>query len=326
MARHRILRLVLVIALGVLVSGITLGPRANAAAQTPTMMGEAFWVGDAAAPMYVERLAPREGASQPYPLVLVHGAGQTGAATWIATPDGREGWAPYFVRRGFTTYVVDLPGHGRSGQPPDFAHWSGLRYVEALEALLVRTGPALVVTHSMGGRVGWKLAERAPERLAGLFAVTPAPPPNLVPRNVAPPLPEDAPYYQPPDFLRAALANTPTFPLAAWDQFVATLVPESARAVNEGRNAAGPELDVGPDALRGLPAVALAADLDAADPPAIVRRAADYFGIPLLQTDADWGLPGHGHLLMLEQGNLEIAAHVADWLEQTGQERARAAP
>jgi hypothetical protein len=29
---------------------------------------------------------------------------------------------------------------------------------------------------------------------------------------------------------------------------------------------------------------------------------------------------------VLEQGNLEVAAHVADWLEQAGQERARAAP
>src|SRR5207237_8956663 len=139
-----------------------------------------FWVGAAAGPMYVERLAPTDGASQAYPLVLVHGAGQTGAATWLGTPDGREGWAPYFVRRGFTTYVVDLPGHGRSGQPPDFPQWSGLRYVEALAALLDRTGPALVLTHSMGGRVGWKLAERAPAQLVGLVAVTRAPPPSVV--------------------------------------------------------------------------------------------------------------------------------------------------
>ncbi|HEY7065798.1 MAG TPA: alpha/beta hydrolase [Chloroflexota bacterium] len=296
------------------VLGATAGAAEQAAAQGTPVAAEAFWVGGAGAPLYVERLEPSAGASQPYPLVLVHGAGQTGAATWLVTPDGREGWAPYFVGRGFTTYVVDLPGHGRSGQPPGFAQWSGLRYVEALEALLARTGPALVVTHSMGGRVGWKLAERAPDRLAGLFAVTPAPPPNLVPPG-ADPLPEDAPYYQPEEFRRASLGNTPTFPLEAWDRFVASLVPESARAVNEGRNAAGPELNVGPDALRGIRAVALAADLDAADPPAIVRRTADYFGIPFLQTDADWGLPGHGHMLMLERGNLDLATRVADWLE-----------
>jgi hypothetical protein len=48
-------------------------------------------VGDAAAPMYVERLEPAGGPRQPYPLILVHGAGQTGATTWLLTPDGREG-------------------------------------------------------------------------------------------------------------------------------------------------------------------------------------------------------------------------------------------
>src|ERR1700687_2417246 len=32
-----------------------------------------------------------------------------------ATPDGREGWAQYFVRRGYAVYVVDQPGRGRSG-------------------------------------------------------------------------------------------------------------------------------------------------------------------------------------------------------------------
>jgi pimeloyl-ACP methyl ester carboxylesterase len=264
----------------------------------------------------VARVEGVGGARQPYPLVLVHGAGQTGAS-WLVTPDGREGWAPYFARRGFVTYVVDLPGHGRAGQPPDFAAWSGLRYVEALEALLERTGPALVLTHSMGGRVGWKLAERAAGRLAGLFAVTPARPPNLVPVGAAP-LPEDVPSVQDPAFVRAYLANTARFPHEAWDTFLATLVPESARAVNEGRNAAGPELNVGPDALRGIPAVALAAEEDAADPPPIVAASAAYFGIPLLRTDLDWGLAGHGHMLMLEHGSEAIAARIADWLEDVG--------
>src|SRR5437868_6256159 len=235
--RAQAARVLAVSALGglLLAAGLlALAPGAGQAQVPP----RAFWVGAAGAPMYVERLEPTGGTPRPYPLVLVHGAGQTGAS-YLATPDGREGWAPYFARRGFVTYVVDLPGHGRAGQPPDFASWSGLRYVEALEALLERTGPALVLTHSMGGRVGWKLAERAPARLAGLFAVTPARPPNLVPPGAAP-LPEDAPYVQDPAFVRAYLANTERFPLEAWDTFLATLVPESPRVVNEGRNAAGP--------------------------------------------------------------------------------------
>ena len=292
--------------------------------QGPGLSLQAFWVGDAAAPMYVERLEPADGARHPYPLVLVHGAGQTGAS-WMATPDGREGWAPYFVRRGFTTYVVDLPGHGRSGMPRDFHQWSGLRYVEAIEALLAASGPALVLTHSMGGRVGWKLVERSPDRIVGLFAVTPAPPPNLLPRNPTP-LPEDAIFYLDEAVARALFGNTAAFPHDAWDTFLSTLVPESPRAVNEGRKAAGPELYVeNRDAFRGIPAAALAAELDAADPPEVVQLSADYFGIPVIRTDLDWGLPGHGHMLMLERGNRELAERIADWLEAAVRRRQAAA-
>jgi hypothetical protein len=41
----------------------------------------------------------------------------------------------------------------------------------------------------------------------------------------------------------------------------------------------------------------------------------------MLQTDRDWGLSGHGHMLMLERGNLELAGHIADWLEQAQSQR-----
>lgn len=53
------------------------------------------------------------------PLVLWHGAGQS-ARTWETTPDGREGFASIFLRRGFSVYTIDQPrrGHaGRSTQP-----------------------------------------------------------------------------------------------------------------------------------------------------------------------------------------------------------------
>jgi hypothetical protein len=40
---------------------------------------------------------------------MVHGSTHTGAAL-ESTPDGREGWFPYFVRKGVSTYVVDHQG------------------------------------------------------------------------------------------------------------------------------------------------------------------------------------------------------------------------
>jgi pimeloyl-ACP methyl ester carboxylesterase len=68
--------------------------------------------------MYVEYMIPQELRS-PYPIVMVHGGNQTGT-NFTGTPDGREGWAQYFVRRGYAVYIVDQVGRGRS------AHWNGV--------------------------------------------------------------------------------------------------------------------------------------------------------------------------------------------------------
>jgi pimeloyl-ACP methyl ester carboxylesterase len=67
--------------------------------------------------MYVEVLTPRHPRSR-YPLVLIHGAAQT-ATNWMGTPDGRPGWADYFVGQGYTVYMVDQPARGRSPWLPD---------------------------------------------------------------------------------------------------------------------------------------------------------------------------------------------------------------
>ena len=49
------------------------------------------------------------------PLVFLHGAGQS-AKTWESTPDGREGFSTLFLRRGFSTYLIDQPRRGRAGR------------------------------------------------------------------------------------------------------------------------------------------------------------------------------------------------------------------
>jgi len=63
--------------------------------------------------MYVEVRIPAK-QTHPYPIVMVHGGTMSGT-NYIGTPDGREGWAQYFVRQGYAVYVVDQPGRGRSG-------------------------------------------------------------------------------------------------------------------------------------------------------------------------------------------------------------------
>jgi pimeloyl-ACP methyl ester carboxylesterase len=62
--------------------------------------------------MYVEYRIPAK-KTHPYPIIMVHGGTMSGT-NYTGTPDGREGWAQYFVRQGYAVYVVDQVGKGRS--------------------------------------------------------------------------------------------------------------------------------------------------------------------------------------------------------------------
>ena len=67
--------------------------------------------------MFVQYQVPQH-STQPYPVVMWHGGGQTGT-NFMGTPDGRPGWANYFLRQGYVVYVVDQPGRARSGYYTD---------------------------------------------------------------------------------------------------------------------------------------------------------------------------------------------------------------
>ncbi len=53
-----------------------------------------------------------------WPILMVHGFGQSGT-NFTGTPDGREGWAQYFLRQGYAVYVIDQPGRGRAPYQAD---------------------------------------------------------------------------------------------------------------------------------------------------------------------------------------------------------------
>ena len=138
-----------------------------------------------------------------YPLVFAHGVGQC-TKTWETTPDGREGFQNIFLRKGFSTYLVDQPRRGDAGRStveavitptfdeevwfnrfrvgiwPDY--FNGVQfsrdsealnqyfrqmtpnigpvdfevYSDAYAALFDKIGPAIFVTHSQGGGIGWQ--------------------------------------------------------------------------------------------------------------------------------------------------------------------------
>ncbi|EJK83069.1 hypothetical protein PMI03_03315 [Rhizobium sp. AP16] len=50
-----------------------------------------------------------------FPIVMWHGAGQF-SKTWETTADGREGFQTIFLRRHFSTYLIDQPRRGDAGR------------------------------------------------------------------------------------------------------------------------------------------------------------------------------------------------------------------
>ncbi len=67
--------------------------------------------------LYAEFQIP-EDLRCPYPVIMVHGGSQSGT-NYTGTPDGREGWAQHFLRRGYAVYVVDQVGRGRAAYRPE---------------------------------------------------------------------------------------------------------------------------------------------------------------------------------------------------------------
>ena len=67
--------------------------------------------------LYAEFQIPSR-RTHPWPIVMIHGGSQSGT-NFTGTPDGREGWAQFFLRKGYAVYVVDQPGRGRAAYETD---------------------------------------------------------------------------------------------------------------------------------------------------------------------------------------------------------------
>jgi pimeloyl-ACP methyl ester carboxylesterase len=107
--------------------------------------------------MYVHYRIPANATG--IPMILVHGSNHTGM-TYETTPDGREGWATYFVRHGHPVYVVDHVGRGRSGFNPTPLNDA----VAKSDAKLVHAAP---LYGREGAWVNFRIGPRYPETFAG---------------------------------------------------------------------------------------------------------------------------------------------------------------
>jgi pimeloyl-ACP methyl ester carboxylesterase len=99
-------------------------------------------------------------AGEGSPVVLVHGLGGS-SLNWVEV-------APEAAKR-HRVVLPDLPGHGASAPPPRGAGVD--HFADAVARVIVAedAAPALVVGHSFGGLVAYRLAVRRPETVAGIL-------------------------------------------------------------------------------------------------------------------------------------------------------------
>lgn len=275
--------------------------------------------------MYVHYRIPATLTSK-VPIVLVHGGGLTGAS-WETTPDGREGWATYFARKGFAVYVVDTPGRGRSGfnasainqaraesdtnrLPP-----SVLQVTGELAWALFRFGPSYGSAHANGQFPTTAMAAFAAQGVPFAEAMLEGGGMATAPRALAALLDRIGP--------AIVMVHSLAGPFA--DALV-ELRPQLVKAVV---NIEGAQNVVPTDkqiaAYRGIPVLELFGDhLDApvftAKPRHEARKAVvarinqNEGGRATLLRLPEVGIHGNSHMLMQDRNNLQVADHVLGWL------------
>ena len=163
---------------------------------------------------------------------------------------------------------------------------------DRLARLLDRIGPAVLLTHSASGPVGWLVADRRTDSVKAIVAVEPMGPP---------------------------FADIPNIGSLTWGLTAAPLTwtprpdtPEALRTAKPGTHRLR--------ALEGLPIVAVTADASAfaaATPPAVEQlRAAGAAAEEMRLADHD--VFGNGHGLIYEKNSDAALAPVLDWLARHG--------
>ena len=276
--------------------------------------------------MYVHFQVPVGGAAA-VPVVLIHGCCLTGK-TWETTPDGRMGWAEYFVRRGLPTYVIDQVWRGRSAADP-----SGIN--------AVRKGAAadrLPTVFSASHEAAW-----------AIFRFGPAYPQTFP--DLQFPVEAQGEFWKQmvPDYLASLPTPNPTVPA------LATLAQKLGGAVLLSHSQSGiypfQTAVLDPKGIAGIIAVEPGASPDAID------DMAPYKGIPILVLFGDYveqfprwaprlkncrafvekanaaggratlivlperGIHGNSHMLMQDRNNLQIADMLLDWMKSNTKAR-----
>jgi pimeloyl-ACP methyl ester carboxylesterase len=210
-------------------------------------------------PIYFETFAPAQGDRRAS-VLMIHGGAHSGAC-YQRTADGRPGWAYVFAARGYRVVVPDWPGTGRSGYiAPDALN--GPTVVNGLGVLMRSMGGSVILlTHSMSGAYGWRLAELHHDLIDAIVGVAPAPPGNI--QKPAPVYAEteatietqasgrrvsidkNKPVLPTRDFVeRKLIGESRFFPRERLAEYAASLRPTPPRLVLERQNVHGSQLRV----------------------------------------------------------------------------------
>ena len=287
--------------------------------------------------VYFDQLTPVSPTRHPT-LLLIHGGGHTGSC-WRITADGHPGWADRFAARGYPTLVPDWPGHGRSGAiAPELI--TGELLCQGLAGVIDKAeGPVVLVTHSMGGALGWRLAELRADRVVGIVALAPAPPGNIQPVGTVERATDDEVWVRTPgrlgrlrrrglvlhdaDFVTHKLVgDSARFPRAALPGYARMLTATAARLLFERQNTEATQLRViDPTCLAGKHILLITGTEDLDHPRDIDEPIAAWAGAQGAHAEyvwlADHGIDGNGHMLMMEDNADTIADLVLDWLDHT---------
>jgi alpha-beta hydrolase superfamily lysophospholipase len=269
-------------------------------------------------PMYVQRWDAERPGSEPLArssIVLVHGGVHTGVC-WTACPDGRPGWAQYLAARGWTVFVVDWPGVGRSSGTTGLLESSADAVVGALAALVHETGPALLIGHSIGGAIAAKVMEVASTHVAGLISIAPAPHGNVAIDQ--PPVPTDQAILFDDDAMQHFFCNAPRFPRDAVAQYRRSLCGMSPGVFNALGDRNGSQALVIHDfeSVASIPKLVIAGDHDQLVTAQMSSMVAEALQARHVLVGRDWDLTGFGHMIPIETGSEAILGRALDWFAE----------
>ena len=247
-----------------------------------------------------------------YPVLMMPGGGHT-QKIYESTPDGRDGWGTYYVRKGVSVYLSDGVNRGssswdltqvvlaRQGNAPASAIPSMDRYTHETAWINFRIGPTFGVQHP-GGQFPVQAFQQYANQLVPAFRD-----PIEDTKNV--------------NALVAAIDKIGPVVLHVWSQSgrfsiqAALQRPNLVKGIVMVEPAGGANVSqLTPAqiaALSHIPVLVIDGDFSTRGTTAqILGSNATSLWLPV-----DAGITGNSHVMMIERNNLKIADLILDWIK-----------